>query len=234
MFDLNAIKIALILIGVVFPVYSLLTSKKSIERLLAEPEKLAQFYKETSVFIIAMVGIVLGAMLIDQENIMSIGLTFLANPLYDALLFIIPIGVLFLLKNITIGPAKLETIAKGFDSVRHIMPSNKEEFNATIFTSFVAGIGEEIVFRGFLFWQFSLLMPVIPAILLANIIFGLCHAATSTENSIKAFVLGLLFSGLYYLTGSLWLSMLLHIIIDIYSFCLAMKIKDLRTNIETH
>ena len=67
-------------------------------------------------------------------------------------------------------------------------------------------------------------MPVVPAILLTNFLFGVAHAATKANNAIKAFGLGILFSLAYWLTDSLWLSMLLHIFIDIYASTISFKI----------
>ena len=102
-------------------------------------------------------------------------------------------------------------------AIKFLLPSTAEEYRWSIAVSFAAGICEEIVFRGFLYWQMVQWLPVIPAIIITNLIFGLCHFATGLKNASLAFGLGVLLSFLFLYTESLWWLMLIHVLIDIYS-----------------
>ena len=75
-----------------------------------------------------------------------------------------------------------------------------------------------------MFWQINEYMPIIPSILFTNLIFGLCHYGTGLKNAMIAFGLGVFWSVLYYITGSLWLPILGHVFMDMYSSTLAKKI----------
>ena len=57
-------------------------------------------------------------------------------------------------------------------------------------------------------------MPLWAAALLSAIGFGLAHAYQGFANVPRVILVGGIFSGLYLLTGSLWLCMLLHAVVD--------------------
>ena len=58
------------------------------------------------------------------------------------------------------------------------------------------------------------LTVLMAAALLSAIGFGLAHAYQGLANVPRIIVVGGIFAGLYWLTGSLWLSMLLHAVVD--------------------
>jgi membrane protease YdiL (CAAX protease family) len=77
-----------------------------------------------------------------------------------------------------------------------------------------AGVGEELFYRGFLVWYLSTWLPLAAAVAAAAVMFASAHAMHGRSATIKAGVLGLVFSGLYLWTGALYLPMLLHTLID--------------------
>ena len=108
-----------------------------------------------------------------------------------------------------------------------LAPSTLTEYRTMIGLSFVAGICEEIVYRGFLFWFFSSHMSPIPTIIMVNVLFALTHlTATGRKNAIYAFVMGLIYTAAFIVTESLWLSILLHIITDIYAATQSYKVAE--------
>ena len=56
---------------------------------------------------------------------------------------------------------------------------------------------------------------IIIAFVLTNLVFAITHIGSSKQNIIGAFILGLLFSAIYYFTNNIWLSIILHSAIDI-------------------
>ncbi len=83
--------------------------------------------------------------------------------------------------------------------------------------AFSAGIGEEIFYRGFLLWYLPQFMPMIAALCVSSIFFGLAHAMHGLDAAIRSAFVGALLAGLYLLGGSLLAPMLLHTAIDLSS-----------------
>lgn len=84
--------------------------------------------------------------------------------------------------------------------------------------SICVGIGEEIIFRGFLI-RYMLALPVGwgvgGAVIAAAVVFGIDHGYQGIAGLISTTALALVFSALFFATGSLWLPMLVHALIDL-------------------
>jgi membrane protease YdiL (CAAX protease family) len=100
--------------------------------------------------------------------------------------------------------------------VRLFMPTNATERTWWILVALLAGISEEITWRGM---QTMLLEAVFGsiavAVILCAILFGLGHAVQGWKSIpiVAAFALG--FHGLVYMSGSLYLAMAVHVAYDI-------------------
>ena len=82
------------------------------------------------------------------------------------------------------------------------------------------GICEEVIYRGFLFAYFAAWMPEAPAlvvIVLAALVFGLVHLYQGAAGVVKITIIGILFGTLYWMTGSVWPLMALHVVVDVSS-----------------
>ena len=87
-----------------------------------------------------------------------------------------------------------------------------------IFTlAIIAGIGEELIFRGVLQEVIDRRFGIVAAILLTNLVFGLLHARTPLYAAIAAMVGGY-FSLLYAATGSLIAPIIAHAVYDFIAF----------------
>jgi membrane protease YdiL (CAAX protease family) len=80
--------------------------------------------------------------------------------------------------------------------------------------SLTAGIVEEMLWRGFLILYLGQIVPVWAAAVASGVLFGLAHAYQGLASLPKLCAAGLLLSGLFLLSGSLWLPMVLHVIVD--------------------
>ena len=74
---------------------------------------------------------------------------------------------------------------------------------------------EETLWRGFLFWYLGQSMPIWVAAIISAVGFGLAHGYQGLANVPRVAFVGAVFSGLYLLTGSLWLSIILHAAVDL-------------------
>lgn len=102
------------------------------------------------------------------------------------------------------------------------VPADSTELFHFVFLALAAGIGEEIIFRGFLihyliFWTGNSFSGIITACLLASALFAFLHGYQGYKSMVKIFILALLFSAIFILSQSLLLVMLIHAIIDLLS-----------------
>jgi len=219
--------IVTIIIGGIFPVYSIMEGSKVKNYLIDKPDKLIEVYKSTFIYQLILVGLVGLAFYFNSESIDVIGLAFLNNPLDS--IFLIAASLLFfwIVHSITPSVKNLKKIKKKYAKIYYLVPKTPGEYKFAIFLSFVAGICEEIIYRGFLFWQLTLYMPFYLAVVITNIIFGLLHWGTGKENAISTFVLGMIYSALSIYFDSLWPAILAHILTDLYSISIGYKLKAL-------
>jgi len=103
---------------------------------------------------------------------------------------------------------------KALGDLVHFLPRNNRDLRAFFKISLTAGIVEEIIYRGFVIWYLGLVMPVWAAVVFSSIIFGLGHSYQGISGAIRTGLLGLAFGVLYVLTGSIWLPILGHILLD--------------------
>ncbi len=95
-------------------------------------------------------------------------------------------------------------------------PSAERSWFAVI--SVGAGVSEELVFRGFLLYYIAVNLPglgIVERVVLASVVFGLCHFYQGWKGVLGTGILGAVFCGLYVETGSLLFPVILHALIDL-------------------
>ncbi len=102
------------------------------------------------------------------------------------------------------------------------IPATAKELFHFMFLAIAAGVGEEIIFRGYLinyllFWTGNDMTGVLIACFFSSSLFALLHGYQGPVSIIKIFFLALLFSAIFVLTHSLLIIVLIHIVIDILS-----------------
>ncbi len=70
------------------------------------------------------------------------------------------------------------------------------------------------MYRGFVLWYLFQLMPVWAAVIVSAIAFGLGHSYQGSGGVVRVTALGLAFAALYILTGSIWVPIVGHILLD--------------------
>ena len=104
---------------------------------------------------------------------------------------------------------------QGLGALVHILPRTPGQLRGFIKLSFTAGIVEEIVYRGFVIWYLALVMPLWAAVVVSSILFGLGHSYQGPGGALKTGLVGLAFGGLYVLSGSIWLPIIGHALLDV-------------------
>lgn len=111
----------------------------------------------------------------------------------------------------------LSTARKQLASLEGFLPHTPGELKLFLGVSLAAGIGEEIVFRGYLLSYFDGLVGPAGAVMASTLMFGLGHSYQGAAGIVKTGMVGLLMAGAYVGTGTLLAPVLLHVVIDMTS-----------------
>ena len=97
----------------------------------------------------------------------------------------------------------------------HMLPSNQREYRQFFGLSITAGIVEETIYRGFVIWYTSQFVPLWGAVVASSVIFGLGHSYQGVGGMTRTGLVGLASGALYVFTGSIWLPIVGHALMDI-------------------
>jgi membrane protease YdiL (CAAX protease family) len=98
--------------------------------------------------------------------------------------------------------------------VQPLLPSTLGELRLFTGLSITAGICEELLFRGYLIWYLTAFVGFPAACVLSGVLFGLGHLYQGLRQAVKIIFLGLVFVAFYVGSGSLWIPMALHALLD--------------------
>jgi membrane protease YdiL (CAAX protease family) len=116
------------------------------------------------------------------------------------------------------SPRTAASMEKAMKSMGFILPSTLEQRRWWVAICATAGIGEEILYRGFLIQYFrhdALHLNLIAAVALACVIFGIAHMYQGLKGVFGTALMGVVFSAIYAVTGNLLAPMILHFLIDL-------------------
>lgn len=223
---MNDVIFAIALIGgIIYPLYAAIFAGQTKRKLMENMEWLSQTYRSILLTQWALVVPLLILIPFSDYSYNRMGLAFaVEQPLLILALIALAFISLWLLQQMKIPGKRLPSIREQMAASLYILPKNQREYRWSIALSFTAGICEEILFRGLLLIVISEYLPLLPSILLVNVFFALGHVGTGVKNMSFTFILGLSWSTIYFFTGSLWIPMLSHIIVDLYSMTTAYKV----------
>ncbi|MGE7874689.1 CPBP family intramembrane glutamic endopeptidase [Bacillus paramycoides] len=108
---------------------------------------------------------------------------------------------------------------KQMSDVSEMLPSNYRESILWIFICITAGVTEELLFRSFMMNYLLQLFPALSTIgvlVISSIIFGLAHFYQGWKGIVGTTILGFMLGRVYVATGSIYPSMLIHMLIDLF------------------
>ena len=134
-----------------------------------------------------------------------------------AVLTILGVVVLVMqLRRVNAAPQEeIDGYRERFGNLAILLPRNGNELARFYGLSVTAGIVEEVLWRGFLIWYLNQFMPLWAAALVSAIGFGLAHAYQGMANMPQLIMVGLVFSALFVVSGSVWLPIIMHAAVDI-------------------
>lgn len=110
------------------------------------------------------------------------------------------------------------TTVPAIGDIGSLLPRTREELKYGLGLSLNAGLMEELLFRlGMPALLFGITHNGIVSFVAASVLFGLLHLYQKVWGVIGTTVLGLAFSLVYLLTGSIWVVVILHAVIDLRS-----------------
>lgn len=113
--------------------------------------------------------------------------------------------------------ARLEASKKLPEYAKTLFPITRLEKKTWIFVALTAGITEEIIYRGYLFFAFSFIFPSLSlfyVLLISTFIFGIGHIYQGKE-VVKPTILGLVFGFAYIIFDSIIPIIVLHSVQDL-------------------
>ncbi|MFI5370283.1 MAG: CPBP family intramembrane glutamic endopeptidase [Candidatus Eisenbacteria bacterium] len=127
------------------------------------------------------------------------------------------IGVAVQLPRALRDPEALARIRRRLGHVRRMMPAAPHEMRTFYLLSFTAGVCEELLYRGYLLWYARHFLPWPAAAVLAVVLFGIGHSYQGPGGILTTMIAGAALMTLYLTSGSLYIPMLVHTLMDSYS-----------------
>ncbi len=220
--------IVILLMTILFPLSGYHQSKLIKNNLVRGLHNKTDWYKKSALWSWIPVAIILPVIYITGYTLTDLGFRLPSKEHHNvsSLLFFVSLAAaaIYLLYNIycIISFRFSEKIrehhaSKIPSSIKLILPVTKEEKQVWVFLSFTAGVTEEILYRGYLFFIFPLLFPELSFVYIISVsvlLFGTGHLYQGKE-VIKPALAGLFLSLIFYFTGSLPLVIVLHIVQDL-------------------
>ena len=111
--------------------------------------------------------------------------------------------------------------------IGNFMPQTQDEKRVFDLMGITAGITEEIIFRGYLIWAFSLVLPLWGAALVALSVFTVLHLYQGARQLPAIFLMGGLVTLVFIVSGSIWPAIALHIFVDVINNSMVWRARTL-------
>ncbi len=221
---------ALFLIAaLVFPLLSFISFRRLLKRIAAgEIVDRKRLYNSTMLSLWTLFVGTMVAWAVSDRPWTTLGFSLEIDGMFLASAGLLLAGVVFLVMQLRevrgMGDDEIAEFRASFGDLDILLPRNGNELTRFYGMSLTAGIVEETVWRGFFIWYLSMIMPVWAAAVVSTIGFGIAHAYQGWANVPKITLVGAAFALLFLMSGSLWLPMLLHAIVDISQGRLAYEV----------
>lgn len=114
-------------------------------------------------------------------------------------------------------------------AVSGMMPSTQSETRLFILFGVAAGVGWELLYRGFLLWALTPWIGMVGAVIVAAIAYALGHGSRDTKSLIGSVISSFLFTIGFAATGSLWWLILIHAALPLIGLLAMRSLQPART-----
>ena len=210
-------------ICIIAPVLAYTSRRVRVEEIQLEPEDKIRLYHSNALLLIVFALVVITLWRIPGRSFYGMGFDW---PHYHPLLPVILAAIfifygldIFLqygLKRWRIRTLKNKSLTTTF------IPRTTNELIHFFFLAIAAGVGEEIIFRGYLIhyllsWTGNEPMGIVTACIISSALFAFLHGYQGTRSMIKIFFFAMLFAAIFVYSQSLLIVMVVHAVIDMLS-----------------
>lgn len=111
----------------------------------------------------------------------------------------------------------LAVVRRQLGRLELMLPHSPHELTWFYRLSVTAGVCEEVLYRGYVIWYLTHFMALIPAALVGAVMFGVAHSYQGPRGMAVTGAVGAFLGGVFLLTGSLYLGMVAHALMDLHS-----------------
>lgn len=214
-----------LLVGLLLPVAGALQGRRSEDddEPFSPREKIA-LYWSNSVFLALIAGLTILVWRLEGRSLDALGLT--AAP--GELVWGVGLAALFLALFAAdtlrqLAPGRIAETRARWRRDTPFMPATPREMRHSLAMVTSAATFEEIVYRGFLIayvahWTGTTPAGVAAAVALPAVVFAVCHAYQGGPAMAKIALLSSFFGAILVVTGSLWIPIALHFVVDLVAF----------------
>jgi hypothetical protein len=212
--------IFILLLFVLQPILGAFESRYYIARAKAgQPAERVRFYRQTALIEWVFFALLVAAWLDFGRPIADLGFVMSEGPGFWSGVVLCTALTGYLLyawrTAKTASPAEKSKNIESFGDLVVFLPHTRRELHNFYGVSITAGIVEEVVYRGFVIWYLGQFMPVWGAVVVSSVAFGLGHSYQGASGALRTGLIGLAFGALYVITGSIWLPIIAHALLDL-------------------
>jgi len=213
-----------LLIGAAYPLYFTLDWYRRLRPQLEADgsDSRLRFYRRSMIELWVLTPVVLSWWLWSGRAVTGVGLGVPGGwAFWSGVIVVIALGaVLGYQVGVVRSSAEARAqVRKQFQGVAGLMvPRDNRERRMWTGLSLTAGFCEEVLYRGFLIWYSMLWLPEGAAVVASAVVFGVAHLYLGWGvGVIRATIVGLVLAVAYRLTGTLWVPIALHTVVDVTS-----------------
>jgi membrane protease YdiL (CAAX protease family) len=219
----------IVLLVVVQPIHGAVTYRRYVRQIEAGmPANRVALYRQTLVLEWAALAVLALAWWLFGRPVMELGMS-----VPGGIGFWIGCGAVLLAwfwrKATALSEQERASQLDSLGNLVHFLPRPGREYRYFFGLSITAGVVEEIVYRGFMLWYLAHFMPLWAAVLLSSVAFGLGHSYQGLSGGVRTGLVGLVFAVLYVVSGSIWLPILGHALLDILQGAMIVELFRKRT-----
>jgi uncharacterized protein len=222
-----------ILFGVVIPFASGIRSAKVFDQMQASFDAATKrrFYLGNSFFLFLIGFIIVAVWWLFDRPFTELGFTPPQLKQFYVPWWLTGLFILLYLMDVIASVRNKDEMQKTKEQMQDktpFMPSKWKEMPAYIVMCIAAGVSEEIVYRGFMvnffkYWMKDFSSVGTWAVIAPAVLFSFAHYYQGMKAVFKILVLSLLFGMIFWHSGSLYVVMALHFLVDLISGILSMK-----------
>ena len=114
-------------------------------------------------------------------------------------------------------PERFDAVLRQVTAARPLIPHTPGELRGFKLLSITAGVCEELMFRGYIWWYLAVWTGPWASAAISSVLFGAGHLYMDRKAAVRAGIVGAVMAGIVLGCGSLWPAMIIHAAIDINS-----------------